>query len=144
MIIECPNCQKKFEVNSSLIPDNGRVMQCGSCNYTWNFIKKIIEKKTQNLEIKISDNLVEPQKSKIENVKKEQIRKKKINKTKTISVSKILSYLLVFIITFIAFIIFVDTFKIPLSNHFPQLELIVFNLFETLEDIYLFIKDLLF
>ena len=144
MIIECPNCQKKFEVNSSLIPDNGRIIQCGSCNYTWNFIKNNVEKKTQNLEIKISDNLVEPQKSKIENVKKEQIRKKKINKTKTISVSKILSYLLVFIITFIAFIILVDTFKIPLSNYFPQLELIVFNLFETLEDIYLFIKDLLF
>ena len=144
MIIECPNCQKKFEVNSSLIPDNGRIIQCGSCNYTWNFIKNNEEKKTQNFEIKISDKLVEPQKSKIEKVKKEQIRKKKINKTKTISVSKILSYLLVFIITFIAFIIFVDTFKIPLSNHFPQLELIVFNLFETLEDIYLFIKDLLF
>ena len=35
MIIQCINCNKKFEVNSSLIPDVGRNIQCGSCNYTW-------------------------------------------------------------------------------------------------------------
>ena len=144
MIIECPDCQKKFEVDSSLIPDNGRAIQCGSCNYTWNFVKNINKKNNQNLEIKISDNFVKPQKTRIENSNKDQIQKKKINKKKSIGFSKILSYLLVFIITFIAIIILIDTFKIPLSIYFPQLELIIFNLFETLEDIYLFLKDLLF
>ena len=144
MIIECPNCQKKFEVDSSLIPDKGRIIQCGSCNYTWNFIKKNEEKSTQNLETKITDNLVKTQKSKIEKVNKDHIPKKRLNQKKIVGFSKILSYLLVFIISFIAFVILVDTFKMPLSNYFPKLELIIFNLFETLEDIHLFIKDLLF
>ena len=35
MIIECINCNKVFEVNSELIPENGRTIQCGSCNYVW-------------------------------------------------------------------------------------------------------------
>ena len=39
MIIECINCYKKFEVNSNLIPINGRYIQCGSCDHKW-FFKK--------------------------------------------------------------------------------------------------------
>ena len=36
-----------------------------------------------------------------------------------------------------------DTFKSPLSVFFPNIELILYNLFETIKDIYLFIKNLL-
>ena len=43
MIIDCIKCTKKFEVNASLIPDNGRTIQCGSCNHVW-FYKPEIEK----------------------------------------------------------------------------------------------------
>ena len=39
MIIECVNCFKKFDVNSDLIPSNGRTIQCGSCNHIWFFTK---------------------------------------------------------------------------------------------------------
>ena len=35
MIIECICGQKKFEVNSELIPDTGRTIQCGSCDKVW-------------------------------------------------------------------------------------------------------------
>ena len=35
MIIECINCSKKFEVNSDLIPEEGRTIQCGACNHVW-------------------------------------------------------------------------------------------------------------
>ena len=35
MIIECNNCKKKFEVDSSLIPETGRKIQCGSCEHIW-------------------------------------------------------------------------------------------------------------
>ena len=55
---------------------------------------------------------------------------------------KFLSYLIVLIITFVALIIILDTFKIPLSVFFPNLELILYNLFETLKDLILFTKDL--
>ena len=55
---------------------------------------------------------------------------------------KFFSYLIVLIISFIALIIILDTFKSPLNSIFPNLELILFNLFETLKDIKFFIKDL--
>ena len=43
MIITCPNCNKKFEIDSSLIPENGRLLQCGSCNHKWHYVKEIVE-----------------------------------------------------------------------------------------------------
>ena len=57
-------------------------------------------------------------------------------------VSRFFSYLIVFIISLIALIILLDTLKTPLINVFPGLEIILFNLFETLQDIKLFIIDL--
>jgi len=50
---------------------------------------------------------------------------------------------LVTIITFIAIILLLDTFKLPLYDYFPKLEFFLFNLYETLKDIQLFIKDLI-
>ena len=140
MIIKCPNCQKTFEVDSSLIPDKGRIIQCGSCNHTWNFNRKNHENKTQNLETIIPEIQIKPTYPKVKDIKKNKTQIKK----KFFGLNKILSYLLVFIITFIALVIVFDTFKIPLSRFFPQIELIIFNLFETLTDIYLFLKNLLF
>ena len=35
MIINCPCCKKKFEVDSNLIPDQGKLLKCGSCDQTW-------------------------------------------------------------------------------------------------------------
>ena len=42
MIISCNNCGKKFNIDSNLIPKNGRLLQCSSCNHKW-FFKKEIE-----------------------------------------------------------------------------------------------------
>ena len=53
-----------------------------------------------------------------------------------------MSYLLVFLISFVALIILLDTLKSPLINVFPGLEIVLFNLFETLKDVKLFIIDL--
>ena len=57
--------------------------------------------------------------------------------------SKFFSYLIVFIISSIALVILLDTLKTPLINVFPGLEIVLFNLFETLQDIKLFIIDLI-
>ena len=59
------------------------------------------------------------------------------------NITKLLSYILVSIVTFVALIIFIDTFKSVLYVIFPGLELMIFSLFETLKDIQLFIKDLI-
>ena len=38
MIISCEKCNKKFEISDELIPDNGRLLQCGSCSYQWHYM----------------------------------------------------------------------------------------------------------
>ena len=55
---------------------------------------------------------------------------------------KILNIILVFIISLIGLIIFLDTFKSPISFIIPNIEIILYNLYETLKDITLFLKDL--
>ena len=64
------------------------------------------------------------------------------NKIKKNTSGKFFSYLVVSIISFVALIILIDTLKVPLINVFPGLEIILFNLFEILKDIKLFIIDL--
>jgi len=163
MIINCINCDKKFEVNSELIPSEGRTIQCGSCNHIWFYkhninikndfnapkninnslkSKKIIKKK----EIDDIDNSIKSNKNlsqeidKIVNNKEKALVKYK--KDRKFTFSKFLSYTLILIISFIGAVIVVDTFKAPLYEMFPELEILLFSLFETLKDIELFIKDL--
>ena len=35
MIITCPNCKKKFQIDATLVPKEGRDLQCGSCKHVW-------------------------------------------------------------------------------------------------------------
>ena len=52
MNINCINCKKIFEVNSSLIPEKGRTIQCGVCNHIWFYKPKInVSKDETNSEI---------------------------------------------------------------------------------------------
>ena len=159
MIITCPNCNKQFKIDNSLIPDEGRDLQCGSCNHIWFY--NIQEKNNEVLELKqeiISED-IETNDKNLEfskNLQKEKILKPEIknktskeipNKVKKLENenkgSKFFSYLMVFIISIVALIILLDTLKTPLINVFPGLEAVLFNLFETLQDIKLFIIDLI-
>jgi predicted Zn finger-like uncharacterized protein len=165
MIITCPNCNKKFKIDNSLIPDEGRDLQCGSCNHVW--LYKIEEKNSKilklkeeiditDIETKVDKNNEETIENKnpltkieteLNNQKKEKnikIQKEtKISKNTENTGNKFFSYLILFIISFVALIILLDTLKNPLINVFPGLEIILFNLFETLQDIKLFIIDLI-
>ena len=165
MIITCPNCNKKFKIDISLIPDEGRDLQCGSCNHVWFYkidevnnevlklnkeiVSKDIPTKFEKKEDKIVEKKQTVQKIKtgIINKKREKISEKQINITTSKNTenkgSKFFSYLVVFIISFVALIILLDTLKTPLINVFPGLEITLFNLFETLKDIKLFIIDLI-
>ena len=149
MKIVCPSCGKNFNVDEKLIPDKGRLLKCGSCNQTWFF------NKNENVEIKLSTNEVFAEEK--PNIKEKKIRKPESNFSTNIkrgselvkyqpkynfTFGNFLSYIIVSIITFIAIIIVLDTFKNPLSNIFPNLELVLYNLFETLRDLILFAKDL--
>ena len=55
----------------------------------------------------------------------------------------ILSLTFVFIITFIALVIVLDTFEAPISKIVPNIEFLLYNLYETINDIKLFLKDLI-
>jgi len=165
MIITCPNCNKQFKIDNSLIPDEGRDLQCGSCNHIWFYniqeknnevlelkqeiISEDIETKAVNKEDKIEEKQQSEEiiKTEINNKKKEKYSEKQkyttTLKKKENKGSKFFSYLIVFIISFVALIILLDTLKTPLINVFPGLEIILFNLFETLQDIKLFIIDLI-
>ena len=165
MIITCPNCNKQFKIDNSLISDEGRDLQCGSCNHIWFYsiqeknnevqelkqeiVSEDIETKAKNKDDKIEEKQRPKEiiKTEINNKKKEKISEKQKNtitsKNAEYKVTKFFSYLIVFIISFVALIILLDTLKTPLINVFPGLEIILFNLFETLQDIKLFIIDLI-
>ena len=150
MIIECNNCNKKFEVDSSLIPATGRNIQCGSCNHTWfykNILKTTSPSENNN---KIKENVKEINLAKdviIENQNLIEengvVESPKANKSTNFNLGKLLSYALAVVISFIALVIFLDTFKSPLTNLFPNLELLLYNLYESIEDMFLFFKNLI-
>ena len=162
MIITCPCEKKQFKIDSSLIPQEGRELQCGSCEKVWFYKPKNESEAPLTLNENISENKIEPlveindknlefsknlQKEKIIEPEIKNKKSKEIpNKVKKLENankgSKFFSYLMVFIISIVALIILLDTLKTPLINVFPGLEIVLFNLFETLQDIKLFIIDL--
>ena len=153
MIITCGQCHKKFEIESSLIPEKGRLLQCSSCTHQWFYKKDILEETEvviKKQDIKSKKN--EPPVEEINNIKvfedlapaKEKKRKHSYKSIQT--ENKKLSFLnviLVFIISIIALIVLLDTFKSPISFMMPNIEFILESLYETLKDILLFIQDLL-
>ena len=162
MIITCPCEKKQFKIDSSLIPQEGRELQCGSCERVWFYKPKIESETPLTLNENIFENKIEPAIEKNDknlefskNLQKEKIIEPEIkkkakeipNKIKKLENenkgSKFFSYLMVFIISIVALIILLDTLKTPLINVFPGLEIVLFNLFETLQDIKLFIIDLI-
>ena len=155
MIIDCLNCRKKFNVDDNLMPKEGREIQCGSCNHIW-FYKKADQFQIETSDvIKIDENVENKEKyvkapndigalEKEENLEKPKTSTKNIKtKNSYFNFDKLPAYLLVLIISFGALIIIIDTFKSPLYQSFPKLELVMYNFYEILKDISLFIKDLI-
>ena len=150
MIITCDQCDKKFEIESNLIPKKGRLLQCSSCSHKW-FYKKDEQEETaivledqdvtkpknkpifnENRNVKVFNNLESSHKIK---------RKHSYANLESKKIS-FLNVILIFIISSIGLIILLDTFKSPISLMIPNIEFILENLYETLKDILLFIQDL--
>ena len=150
MIISCTICKKKFNVNDSLIPNDGRQLQCSACGHKW-FFK--IKSTKQPLKKDIIKNLnikkINPE-EKIPSDVDAIIAQAEENKTnKSLSKSKVsknmpfFNLLLLSLITFVAFIIFIDTFKDQINNLVPGFNFLLENFYESLKDLYLFFKDLI-
>ena len=147
MIIDCPDCNKKFDIDQNLIPIDGRLLQCGACNYKWFFKLNTVEKKNEEqIEIKAKPDLKINDESKDHPTKNEintEAEKISIVKKKEQNKINYLNMLLVIIISSIAFILVLDTFKDQLTSIFPNINILLDNLYESLEDIKLFTLDLI-
>ncbi len=169
MIIECPNCNKKFNLEEKLIPENGRTLKCSACNHIWHYKinldtntsdQKISEDKNIKLNINISRN--DKKDSEINEINDKDISEKsddvysetktkdKEVKTKdeissdekTIKPKMIFIYFIIMIISLLGLIFLLDTFKYNLTNVFPGIIPIFDSIYETLLDLKLFFKDL--
>ena len=149
MIIACPCGKKNFEIDQKFIPLEGRMLQCGSCDRQW-FFKFKDETKINKEKTLKEDNARE------EFIKEETIPEKKVDlnieeinlteeKTEVKNKNNInyFNIILVGIISFIAFILVLETFKVYLSSTFPNIEILLNNLYQSLEDIKLFTLDLI-
>ena len=151
MEIQCPKCNRSFKIDMSLIPEKGRLLQCGTCSHKWFFKNIIHENKTKTVNINEENILKKPEiTKKIHNPKinineegynkieiKGDIRKKKVDKINYIK------FFFVVIISTVALILILDTFKDILIKIFPNIKILLNNLYETLKDISLFFNDLL-
>ena len=162
MIIECPACYKKFNIDEKLIPDEGRLLKCGNCEHTWFYKKEEnikLETKTtttSQIEENKSEINIEPVEEPIKQIKKikKNISKKSSIKESTskelVSIDKnsvsrennIIKKIFLIIISIIAFILFIDTFKNQISVIFPGIIQMSDSLFLVINDLKLFIKDL--
>ena len=162
MIIECPACSKKFNIDEKLIPDEGRLLKCGNCDHTWFFKKeenlKLESETTKLNEIKEnkSEINIEPVEEPIKQIKKirKKISKKSVTKESTskelVSIDKssvsrennIIKKIFLIIISIIAFILLLDTFKNQISVIFPGILKMSDSLYLVINDLKLFIKDL--
>ena len=162
MIIECPACSKKFNIDEKLIPDDGRLLKCGNCDHTW-FYKKEDNLKLETETIKVneieenkSEINIEPVEKTIKQTKKirKKISKKSLTKESTskelVSIDKssisrennIIKKIFLIIISIIAFILLLDTFKNQISIIFPGIINMSDSLYLVINDLKLFIKDL--
>ena len=160
MIISCPECNKRFNIDQNLIPEDGRLLQCSNCMHKWHFIiekkEKIIEQPIKSEEIitesknqekkinpsqefiPIEDETVEKKLKKEQKVKKKEQKRKKKDKP-----IKLLNMIIVIIISVAALIIIIDTFRIELSKYMPFLNPMLDSFYAIIADINSFIKDLI-
>ena len=156
MIISCIKCNKKFDIDDGLIPEKGRLLECSSCNHRW-FFKDVISNNVVKNELSNTTNILHsPSIEEKDDIsikgdlvdeeilinKEPEIQIYETNKDKNKKIN-ILNIIIVFIISFIALIILLDTFKLPISVIFPNIEFLLYNLYESIMDIKLFINDLI-
>ena len=146
MIISCTNCQKKFDVKDNLIPKSGRLLECSSCKHKWFFKNEVLVlKKTTKEKIASEDQIKEFSQEEIpkdvENIIKE-AEISKVNNQKKPNKISFFNLLLVLIISFLALIIILDTFRNPINSMLPGFNFMLDNFYESLKDLFLFFKDL--
>ncbi len=143
MIISCEKCNKKFELSEELVPDEGRLLQCGSCSYKWHYIpKKTIKLVNEIDQVSSSKQKFKKIKKKIINENNEILKNQEIVPDEKKEIG-LLSITIVTIVSLIALLVILDTFKIYIVSFIPNIDFYLSSLYESLKDIFLFFKDLI-
>ena len=144
MIIDCPECNKKFDIDQNLIPANGRLLQCGSCNYKWFFELKINKdiKPPKNILPENTETIIQEAESGLEKKIDKDIPEK-INKKKVRNNVNYLNVFFIMLLSTVALILILDTFEAQISLIFPDINLLLNNLYQSIIDIKLFTLDLI-
>ena len=165
MIVNCKCGEKKFNVDSSLISNEGRLLKCGSCSKIWYYTPIIETKNDEELDVKINESVIKNELQSDEaindknfadiseevlseentdhdqneenNIKEENENEEKQGKIKTVLV-----YFIVIVISLLGLIFLLDTFKSYLISIFPTITPLFDSFYETFLDFKLFIKDL--
>tara|TARA_Y100001935_G_C17190222_1_gene449675 strand:+ start:139 stop:588 length:450 start_codon:yes stop_codon:yes gene_type:complete len=148
MIIAC-QCGKKFNIDSSLIPPKGRFLECGSCKRKWyyKFDEANFKKEYKKKETKIKK--IDPEEKIPSEIDKIITDAEKISVQKNILIDKtqpnvsLINIFLLFLITFVAFIIILDTFQNPINKLIPGFNYLLENFYESVKDLYFFFRDLI-
>ena len=149
MIISCPNCKKNFEVRDNLIPESGRLLQCSSCLNKWFFKNKFLtlkKKAKKKIDIKTKNEIpndIERIIIDAETTDLDNNYESNSDANKEIDKLSFFNLFLVILISFLALIIVLDTFKNPIDNVLPGFNFLLNNFYETLKDLFLFSKDLI-
>ena len=153
MIIVSPSCGKNFNVRDDQIPDKGRLLQCSSCKHEWFFTKNTIPINDNMDEISndeftqesfgILDEEEDQRDKEIAEDKRVKSEKPKNREKKEGKQFNFFKLLLVFIISFVAFVLIVDTFIVQISEYVPFAEKYLDNLYQSLIDISLFFQNLI-
>ena len=165
MIINCECGEKKFNVDSSLIPKEGRLLKCGSCSKIWHYTPIIETKNEEKLDVKINKSFIKNEVQSDEAIndenstdisekvlseesvahdenKENNIKEENENDEKQGKIKMVLVYFIVVIISLLGLIFLLDTFKSYLISVFPTITPFLDSFYETLLDFKLFIKDL--
>jgi len=144
MVIDCPDCNKKFDIDENLIPANGRLLQCGSCNYKWFFELKINKdiKPPKNILPENTETIIQEAESGLEKKIDKDIPEK-INKKKVRNNVNYLNVFFIMLLSTVALILILDTFEAQISLIFPDINLLLNNLYQSIIDMKLFTLDLI-
>ncbi|OCW82899.1 hypothetical protein AKH20_01050 [Pelagibacteraceae bacterium GOM-A3] len=165
MIINCECGKKKFNIDSNLIPNEGRLLKCGSCSKIWYYTPIVETNNDDELNIKINENIDKNEVQSDEEINDENftaineeelseenkdddkekeynIKEEKENDEKQGKIKMVLVYFIVVIISLLSLIFLLDTFKSYLISVFPTITPFLDSFYETLLDFKLFIKDL--
>ena len=165
MIINCECGKKKFNIDSSLIPKEGRLLKCGSCSKIWHYTHIIEIKNDEELDVRINESVIKNEgqsdeaindgnftdiseevlsKENTNHDENEENNIKQENENEVIQgkIKMVLVYFIVVIISLLGLIFLLDTLKSYLMSVFPTIIPFFDSFYETLLDFKLFIKDL--